>query len=245
MKFVLFVEGETEKKALPAFFRRWLNPKLSQPIGIQVVKFEGWPELVKDAPTKARMYLQQDDVVAVIALLDLYGPTFYPDGRPGADERFEWAKKQLENKVGETRFRQFFAVHEVEAWLLSNPSIFPHEVRRAVEHKSLRPETVNFDEPPSQFLKNVYKQHTGRTYKKVTHGTDLFDKLDPDKAYSRCPHLKQMLDEMLALAFQVANRSQPLEYGDVAAGNPTTSRVADLAALPPLCHPPVLTCKGR
>lgn len=200
MKFVLFVEGETERKALPDFFRRWLDGKLSHPVGIQVVKFEGWAELVKDTPKKARMYLQQPDVIAVIALLDLYGPTFFPGNKREADERFEWARKDIEGKVGEKRFRQFFAVHEVEAWLLSNPSIFPHDLMQAVKSKSLRPELVNLDEPPSVFLERVYLQYTKRTYKKVTHGKDLFDKLDPEEACSKCPRLKQLLDEMLVLA---------------------------------------------
>jgi hypothetical protein len=57
MRFVLFVEGHTEDKALPKFLKKWLDPKLSKPIGIRTVRFDGWPELVKDAPTKAKMHL--------------------------------------------------------------------------------------------------------------------------------------------------------------------------------------------
>ena len=53
MKFVLFDEGYTEKKSLANFFKRWLDPKLDQRVGIQVVRFEGWQELVKDSPDKA------------------------------------------------------------------------------------------------------------------------------------------------------------------------------------------------
>jgi len=79
MKFILFVEGHTENKAIPSFLKQWLDPKLSKPVGIKSVRFEGWPELVKDSPTKANLYLSQDSVIAVIALLDLYGPTIYPD----------------------------------------------------------------------------------------------------------------------------------------------------------------------
>jgi len=41
---------------------------------------------------------------------------------------------------------------------------------------------------------------TGREYKKVTHGTDLFRKLDPELACSKCPQLKKMLDYMLEAA---------------------------------------------
>ena len=77
MKFIVFVEGHTEKKALPDFFRRWLDPQLSERVGIKVVRFEGWAELWREAPKKARLYLygpDKDDIIAVISLLDLYGP---------------------------------------------------------------------------------------------------------------------------------------------------------------------------
>ena len=45
MKFILFVEGHTESKAVPSFLKRWLDPRLSKPIGIQSVRFDGWAEL--------------------------------------------------------------------------------------------------------------------------------------------------------------------------------------------------------
>lgn len=53
MKFVLFVEGHTEQKAVPSFLKRWLDPKLQQAVGIKSVRFDGWPELVKDVAIKA------------------------------------------------------------------------------------------------------------------------------------------------------------------------------------------------
>jgi predicted ATP-dependent endonuclease of OLD family len=42
MKIVLFVEGHTERMALPKLLKRWLDPQLPRPIGIKVVRFEGW-----------------------------------------------------------------------------------------------------------------------------------------------------------------------------------------------------------
>ncbi len=41
MKFVLFVEGHTEKAAVGPFLKRWLDPQLSSPVGIKTVRFEG------------------------------------------------------------------------------------------------------------------------------------------------------------------------------------------------------------
>jgi hypothetical protein len=200
MKFVLFAEGYTEHKAVPAFLKRWLDPKLSKPVGIQSVRFDGWAELVKDAPVKAELYLSKGDVIAVIALLDLYGPTFYPDDKNTPDKRYEWAKRYLEEKVGLNKFFQFFAVHEVEAWLLSDPSIFPTSVRRQVAGLSQSPERVNNTNPPAKRLNDVYSRQTKRRYKKVVYGKDLFAKLDPHVAYGKCPHLKEFLDGMLKLA---------------------------------------------
>ncbi len=43
MKFVLFVEGDTEKEVLPEFLKRCLEPELKTNIGIQAVNFHGWP----------------------------------------------------------------------------------------------------------------------------------------------------------------------------------------------------------
>ena len=203
MKFILFVEGHTEDKALPAFLKRWLDPRLESPVGIQTVRFDGWPELFRDAAQKAKMHLNgpsKDKIIAVISLLDLYGPTFYPADLTERDKRYLWAKQMIEDKVNEKNFYQFFAVHEVEAWLLSQPVIFPANIRNAFPDKIAKPETVNFDEPPAKLLDRLYQQHTKRTYKKVVNGRDLFSRLDPAIAYEKCPRLRELLDKMLALA---------------------------------------------
>lgn len=200
MKIILFVEGVTEKRAVPEFLKRWLDPKTNQRIGIDVVRFEGCLELIKDSPKKAKMYVERAEVITVIALLDLYGSCTFPPSKKSVSERYDWAKHELESKVNNAKFLQFFAVHEVEAWFLSNPDIFPSQVKSSINNKTHRPEEVDFDEPPSKLLNRVYRLKTGRDYKKVTQGQQLFKKLDPSNAYDKCPYLKQLLDKMLELA---------------------------------------------
>jgi len=203
MRFVLFVEGHTEQKAVPSFLKRWLDPRLGQPVGIKSVRFDGWPELIEEVDRKAHLHLEgstRNDVIAVISLLDLYGPTIYPAQLQSAADRDQWGKEHIEKKVNHKKFRHFFAVHETEAWLLSQPEIFPGDVRKVFPKKVETPEQVNFDEPPAHLLNNLYKQVTRRTYKKVVYGGQLFSKLDPDVAYDKCPKLKVLLDEMLTLA---------------------------------------------
>lgn len=203
MKFVLFVEGQTEQKTIGSFLKRWLDSRLSQPVGIKSVRFDGWPELIRKMPKKASMYLEgpdSKDIIAVIGLLDLYGPTFYPDSAATAQEKLAWGRKELEGKVENKRFKMFFAVHEFEAWLLSQPNVFTTNVAKSLETKSERPEDINFDNPPSKLLESLYKQQTKRNYKKIVDGNRLFAKLDPELTAKKCPELRNMLESMLEMA---------------------------------------------
>ena len=74
MRFVLLVEGSTERNVVPAFLHKWLDPKLSKAAGIQAVLLRG-TRIVRDMHRQARLSLEdpRGDVIAVIALLDLYG----------------------------------------------------------------------------------------------------------------------------------------------------------------------------
>ena len=125
--------------------------------------------------------------------LDLYGPDFYPDDRKTAIQRVSWAKNHFENKVNHPKFRMFFAVHEVEAWFLSNPSLFPDKVRQAIKSKASSPEEVNFNNPPKAFLRKLYREKMKQNYREVTQGSEFFSRLDPATAGAVCPNLKAML----------------------------------------------------
>lgn len=203
MKFVLLVEGRTERDSAAAFLKRFLDPQLTHPVGIQTVPFDGYADLIRKMATKARMHLEgpsRNEIVAVIGLLDLYGPTFYPPNMTNTEDRIAWGTEHFQREVGLDKFRLFFAVHEFEAWLLSQPDIFSHDIKRALPVKVAQPERVNLTEPPAKLLDRIYKQVTSRNYKKTTYGKQLFARLDPTVAINKCPHLKAMVEEMLALA---------------------------------------------
>jgi len=203
MRFVVFVEGFTEKEVLPSFLKRWLDPQLSQPVGIQTVRFTGWREFRKKIASKARMHVDgpsREKIVAALGLLDLHGPDFYPADRTSAEDRHKWAVENIERQVDRSKFRMFFAVHELEAWIFSKPELFPSRVRKALPGSVTHPETIDFGEPPAKVLNRLYREKLGKEYKKVVYGKALFARLDPAVAYQKCPYLKRMLDEMLVLA---------------------------------------------
>jgi hypothetical protein len=204
MRFILFVEGKTEKRGLPEFLKRWLDPRLSSHrSGIKVIRFQGVSSYYEDIEAEVELNLSGEkgaDVIAAIGLLDLYGLPFVPEDKKTVDARYAWAKKHLEQRVGHPRFRQHFAVHETEAWLLAHPENLPQEIKKALPGRASQPETVDFDEPPAKLLAKLYRDKLGQRYRKVIDGSNLFQSLSPDRAYEKCPYLKNLLDDMLSLA---------------------------------------------
>jgi hypothetical protein len=203
VKFVLFVEGTTEKLGLPEFLGRWMNdPKHGLPrrVGFNVVAFDGCPNLEKKSTSFAESRLSVEganEIIAVIGIMDLHGSSFNNQSL-SVNERTKKGQLLMEKAVGKLKFRQHFAVHDVEAWLLSDPRIFPEKMQGDIKRKP-RPEMVNGRQPPGKYLESIYHKH-GESYRKALYGAKLFAALDPNIAYAKCPHLKMMLDDMLKLA---------------------------------------------
>jgi len=199
VKFVLFVEGASERKSLPEFFKRWLDPKLPAPVRIAPVKAEGWRDFLRKMPRKIGEHVRDQNVIGVIGLLDLSGPEYPPEKRTVA-ERYPWLVEQMQTKVAAEKFHPFAAVHELEAWLLSDPTIFPPEIRDTLLSKVSSPEGVNFDEPPKKLLTRLYREKLKKSYRATVDTVNLFARLDPAKAYTKCPYLRSLLEKMLELA---------------------------------------------
>ena len=141
-RIALFVEGDTERgdarrKTLPTFFHKWLDPQLPEGarVGISAVNFRGVSNFLDDLPKTIRLYLNERRANFVVGLVDLYG--LPPDridlsGCASIKEKVSVARQYIRNLVPaqfRDRFRQHFAVHEVEAWLLAYPEKWPAGVR--------------------------------------------------------------------------------------------------------------------
>lgn len=195
MKLIVLVEGETEEAALSGFFRRWLQKHLGRAIAVRTKRYKGSQYLQK-FHREAPLFLRDPQAI-VIGLLDRYNWSVHVPA--GTLNPYDFAKRSLEGKVNHSRFRQHFAVHELEAWLLSQPGIFPERIQSSLPKTN--PEEVNHEEPPAALLKRLYRDHLGprRRYDKVQDGAELFAKLDPAVAYEKCPRLRAMLDDVHSL----------------------------------------------
>lgn len=213
MRFVFLVEGKTEKESLKAFFHRWLEDNGCSGIGIDIFSHRNASRLFAEAPTRAADLLNGpygNDIIAVFSLMDLYGAGIYPDDMQTVEERYEWGKREMEGRFPSSKYKHFFAVHETEAWLLSQPNHFPAGVKEGLRKHAKAPEKVNFDQPPAQRIGEQYIKHVGRGYGKVRDGSRILKdkKFDPSIAAGVCPYLKQLLDEMLRFAKEAKPQSR-------------------------------------
>jgi len=206
-RIALFVEGDTERgearrRTLSGFFHRWLDPQLppTSKVGITVVKFQGVSNYLDDLADKVAFYLDMGRANFVFGLIDLYGiPANRIDLSPHVtiQDKVRAARawvRALVSPQHQDRFRQHFAVHEVEAWLLAYPDEWPPSVRSQITKRP--PEQVDFNELPAKFLKRIL----GGRYKKTTTAMNVFPRLDPQVAIDRCPHLKLLAEDLLGVA---------------------------------------------
>jgi len=207
LKFILFVEGETERIAVPDLMQRWFSARLGNKIGVSPRNLNGWPNFLKDIGEQVKEHHASpkgEKIIACVGLLDLYGPQhqdFFPKHAKTRDERYAAGVKKIEHLVDHPKFHMFFAVHETEAWLLAQPSVFDTNITNALTAKAKDPESVNFDTPPSILLGNLFrKENKKKKYKKVIEAKNRFPKIDPNVVYARCPYFKHMMDKLLDLA---------------------------------------------
>jgi len=206
-RIALFVEGDTERgdacrKTLPAFFHKWLDPQLPQmsKVGITAVKFQGVSNFLDELARKVELYLDERRANFVVGLVDLYGiPTHRIDLSKHASirQKVSAAREYIRNLVPSqfrARFRQHFAVHEVEAWLLAYPERWPVTLREQIQRRP--PEEVDFNEPPAKFLKRIL----GGRYKKTVLAKNLFREVDPQSAIEKCPFLRLLAEDLLDIA---------------------------------------------
>jgi hypothetical protein len=201
-RIALFLEGETER-SLPPFIHRWLDPQLpaGRKVGITPVKFHGVSNYLDDLPKKVKSYLDDGRANLVVGLVDLYGiPADRVDlsRHAAVRDKIVAARDYMRGLVPKEcrdRFRQHFAVHEVEAWLLAYPEELSKEKEIQAQIKKRPPEQVNFNEPPAKFLKGILHK-----YKKTVTAMNLFPKVDPQIAIDKCPYLKQFMEDLLSLA---------------------------------------------
>lgn len=194
-RIAFMCEGATEKAFLPA-----LRPFLAKRLADRMPRLSSYPangRLPKGDRLRREVELHLKNQDHVIALTDVYTGSHPPEFTDAAD-----ARRKMHTWVGgNPRFHPHAAQYEFEAWLLPYwPRI--QELAKSEQKKPPgAPESVNHGNPPSEWLKVVFRNGAKRRhYSKILGVRDILRDQDLTVAAQACPELKSMLNTILTLS---------------------------------------------
>ena len=206
-RIVLLVEGDSERgdsgrQSLAGFLKRWLDPQVPQGrrVGIDAVNLGGIDKYLDNVGSLVESRLSLEPFLLIMGIVDLYGIPEHRISLSGLStvrEKVSKARAEIVRMIKpafRNRFRQHFAVHEFEAWLLAYPEYWPTSVRARLTRRP--PEEVNFQEPPAKLLHNLL----GSRFRKTVDARRILARADPAVAIEKCPHLKTLTTDLLQFA---------------------------------------------
>lgn len=199
-QIVILCEGDTEELAVKHFIRRQWDADGLKAIGLRPIILNGKLEDVFDYVPR---YKRDPKIIAVFTLIDLYGMNRVVHGNNDElPHKVARVKKWLRDGF-EAEFNGFFfphvSVHEVEAWILAEGVCLAHRLNDLALRPDPYAEGKNFTQYPSRIIDNLFKNHRGYGYNKITDSTALFKCLQFQPVYNTCRHFQEFYDELKLL----------------------------------------------
>lgn len=200
---MVLCEGDTEELAIRHFVRRqWRLAEEFGSVGLHAVNLNG---RLQDVGVKARLYLDDKEVLGVFTLVDLYGMdrvVHRPDDDLDIKVRrvLDWLRSSLEH----ARSAAFFphaGVHETEAWLLAEGIALARRLGDPSIQADPQAESKKFQKPPSKIINELFlKRRPGDRYQKIRDGRPLFDALKFEPVYQSCRYFRSFYDNLKSVA---------------------------------------------
>lgn len=200
-RIVVLCEGDTEEIAVREFIsRQWRADGLER-IGLHTRNLGGKIDRIGRF---ASLSLDEEDVIAVFTLVDLYRLADTQQRRnESLRERVNRAVEFLRTSsehARSARFSPYLAVHETEAWIFAEGNA----LSRKLQDRNIRPnpqaEAMDFQKPPSARLNDLFLRKRGERYRKIIDGRWLFSSMAFQPVYETCRHFKTFYDQLREVA---------------------------------------------
>ena len=196
-RIVILCEGDTEELAVRHFLsRKWQEDQ--QTVGLKAVSLRG---RIQDVAVKSRLFLNEQNVLGVFTLIDLYGMdrVSHPTGDP-LDTKVQRVHDWLRAQVSHIRSKDFYphvSVHETEAWILAEGSALAGRLNDNRLRPDSNAELKNFQRPPSKRINELFlaRRHRNR-YQKISDGTPLFKAMKFEQVYKSCRFFRAFYDDL-------------------------------------------------
>jgi len=193
MKVVVICEGATEA-ALRDGLRDFVQARATgtKKVGVKTLSLDG-PTIRKKLDRVARNLLDQNEVIGVVVLSDVYPNYGSAKETKGALRRF--AGDAAKNPSFRTHAAQF----EVEAWILPFWNEIARQLTVSAVPPGANPEQVDGQKPPSHHFKELFRR-AKREFDKVLDGPRWLSGERLPTAAQSCPELKSFLNSLLEFA---------------------------------------------
>jgi hypothetical protein len=196
-KVVLLCEGDTEELAVRHFIVPQWNSEGLGAVGLKSINLYG---KIQNAGKFASRYLDDQEVSAVLTLVDLQGMTKVShQPQDNLETKIRRVRDWLRAQVTHARANQFFphvCVHQTEAWILAEGHALAARLGDRNIGQDLRAEFKNFQNPPSQRLNELFLRIKKRRYNKIADGTPLFKAMQFMPVYGSCQYFQEFYNNL-------------------------------------------------
>jgi hypothetical protein len=199
-RIVILCEGKTEELAVRHFISRQWEANGLASIGLDSKNLRGSLDKVASI---ARNYLDEPGILAVFTVIDLYRMNRV---RHSVNDELEtkvrrvqaWLRDQLGRHPRESDFRPHVSVHEVEAWVLAEGNALAKKLRDPTIGPDPNAEEKNFQHPPHERLRDLFRRKLDKRYQKIEDGEPLFSKMQFQPVYETCRYFREFYDDLKA-----------------------------------------------
>lgn len=196
-RIVILCEGETEEIAVKHFISRQWEVDGLRTVGLHPINLASKLEDVFDYVPR---YRRDPQVIAVFALIDLYGMNRVQHrAHDELADKISRVKTWLRKNYGDDLMSFFYphvAVHEVEAWLLAEGKCLAKRLKDLNIQPDPNAETKNFIDYPSKHIDSLFKSRRGDGYHKTNDGSPLFKCLQFEPVYDTCQYFREFYNQL-------------------------------------------------
>ena len=211
MKVWIFVEGDSDVKALSALLNGWKQNLSTKSWGIQVIPLDSKSKYFKKIGSRATEKLANNADDLVVGLPDLYPNRDYADTEykhnnlqelQGVQTRL--VRQDLRQQMGrranvDSHMARFYASalkHDLEVLLLAATSQLQSRLKMSNKPSGWRqpPEEQNQDRPPKRIVEYLFQRELKRSYRENTDSDAILRNTDLREVAEQCPTFRDMID---------------------------------------------------
>ena len=210
MKVWVFVEGNSDVKALSALWSGWKEKLGEKGWGIQLISLGNKSNYFRNIGPRAIRKLVHDTRDLVVGLPDLYPNRDYANTeykhdnlKQLQDVQTQLVKQNLQQQIRraevDSHMARFYASalkHDLEVLLLAATNQLQSRLNMRNKPSGWRrpPEEQNQNKPPKRIVEELFRRHLKRAYLENSDSNAILRNADLREVAEQCPVFRAMID---------------------------------------------------